>query len=162
MSPTNPPQNIYAPPQNPEPAPPPQKANPAGKWLAIIGACMQVGIPIGLIWTETSMRHAFSSLGSSGIGDRERLSVAIGDTLIATAIGLSVGIIGVMLIAVSVLVFRYRTPWIFWFSIIISILFLLVIPIGTIMGIVILIYSITHRNEFLAPSAPAAPPQPPT
>jgi len=108
------------------------------------------------------MRHAFSSLGSSGIGDRERLSVAIGDTLIATAIGLSVGIIGVMLIAVSVLVFRYRTPWIFWFSIIISILFLLVIPIGTIMGIVILIYSITHRNEFLAPSAPAAPPQPPT
>jgi len=162
MSPTDPPQNIYAPPQNPEPAPPPPKLSALGKWLAIIGACMQVGTPIGLITTVIGMRRAFSVLGSSGVGDPTQLSAAIGDTLISTAIGLSVGLIGVILIAVSVLAFHFRTPWIFWVSIIVSIFFLLVFPIGTIMGIVILIYSIMHWKEFLTPPAPAGPPQTPT
>jgi len=162
MSPTDPPQNIYAPPQNPEPAPPPPKPSALGKWLAIIGACMYFLSPIACIWIAISLTNAFAGQGAQGIGDPAQLSKIIDDVLVASVVCLVLGLLGPVLLLVSLVGFRYRAVWLFWFLIITSILSLPAFPVGTIMGIVILIYSITHRNEFLPPPAPVSPPQSPT
>ena len=109
-----------------------------------------------------SLLSSYLGHGVHGIGDPSQLSELIGEVIIVSVVCLVLGLLGPVLLLVSLVGFRYRAVWLFWFLIITSILSLPAFPIGTIMGIVILIYSITHRNEFLAPSAPAAPPQPPT
>jgi len=58
-------------------------------YLSVIGVCTPM---IGLLGTVTGMIKAFSSLGTSGIGDPSGLSAAIGEVLVATASGLFVAI----------------------------------------------------------------------
>ena len=47
---------------------------------------------IGLLGTVTGMMSAFSTLGTSGIGDPSSLAGAIGEVLVATASGLFIAI----------------------------------------------------------------------
>jgi biopolymer transport protein ExbB len=58
-------------------------------YLSVIGVCTPM---IGLLGTVIGMIKAFSSLGTSGIGDPSGLSAAIGEVLVATASGLFVAI----------------------------------------------------------------------
>jgi biopolymer transport protein ExbB len=58
-------------------------------YLSVIGVVTPM---IGLLGTVTGMIKAFSTLGSSGIGDPASLSGAIGEVLVATASGLVIAI----------------------------------------------------------------------
>ncbi len=58
-------------------------------YLSVIGVCTPM---IGLLGTVFGMIRAFSTLGTSGIGDPSKLSTAIGEVLIATASGLLIAI----------------------------------------------------------------------
>ena len=58
-------------------------------YLSVIGVVTPM---IGLLGTVTGMIKAFSTLGSSGIGDPSSLSGAIGEVLVATASGLIIAI----------------------------------------------------------------------
>ncbi len=58
-------------------------------YLSVIGVCAPM---IGLLGTVTGMMSAFSTLGTSGIGDPSSLSAAIGEVLTATASGLFIAI----------------------------------------------------------------------
>lgn len=58
-------------------------------YLSVIGVCTPM---VGLLGTVSGMRGAFSSLGTSGIGDPAALSGHIGEVLIATASGLFIAI----------------------------------------------------------------------
>ena len=58
-------------------------------YLSVIGVCTPM---IGLLGTVTGMMSAFSTLGTSGIGDPSSLAGAIGEVLIATASGLFIAI----------------------------------------------------------------------
>ena len=58
-------------------------------YLSVIGVVTPM---IGLLGTVTGMIKAFSTLGSSGVGDPASLSGAIGEVLIATASGLVIAI----------------------------------------------------------------------
>ena len=58
-------------------------------YLSVIGVCTPM---IGLLGTVTGMMSAFSTLGSSGIGDPSKLAGAIGEVLVATASGLFIAI----------------------------------------------------------------------
>ncbi len=58
-------------------------------YLSVIGVCTPM---IGLLGTVTGMMSAFSTLGTSGIGDPSRLAGAIGEVLVATASGLFIAI----------------------------------------------------------------------
>ena len=58
-------------------------------YLSVIGVVTPM---MGLLGTVTGMIRAFSTLGSSGIGDPSSLSGAIGEVLVATASGLVIAI----------------------------------------------------------------------
>ena len=58
-------------------------------YLSVIGVCTPM---IGLTGTVTGMMSAFSTLGTSGVGDPSKLSAAIGEVLIATASGLFIAV----------------------------------------------------------------------
>jgi len=58
-------------------------------YLSVIGVCSPM---VGLLGTVGGMRGAFSSLGTTGIGDTAKLAGHIGEVLIATASGLFIAI----------------------------------------------------------------------
>jgi hypothetical protein len=120
----------------------------AGKNLAITGAFMQAGLPIGVIWTVMGMTNAFGSLGPSGVGNPAQLSHIIGGVLIASVMGAVISLIGAVLIFVSLLRYSYRAEWFFWFLVIYGGVSLLVPPVGTVIGIIFLVYALTNRTRF--------------
>ena|SRR6266853_6153541 len=123
-----------------------------GRRLALIGAFLQLGTPIGMVGTAIGMLHAFKTLeSSSGTADPQRLSANIGEVLIATAIGASLSFIGMVLICIALFASRYRAPWLFWFLVIYGGILLFVFPLGTVIGIIILIFCFIQRQEFLVP-----------
>jgi biopolymer transport protein ExbB len=58
-------------------------------YLSVIGVCSPM---VGLLGTVSGMMGAFSSLGSTGIGDTSALAGHIGEVLVATASGLFIAI----------------------------------------------------------------------
>ena len=58
-------------------------------YLSVIGVCSPM---VGLLGTVWGMRKAFSTLGTSGLGDFNKLAGSIGEVLIATASGLFIAI----------------------------------------------------------------------
>lgn len=58
-------------------------------YLSVIGVCTPM---IGLLGTVFGMKHAFRTLNVSGVGDPGKLSGAIGEVLINTAMGLLIAI----------------------------------------------------------------------
>jgi len=134
----------------------------SGKYLAIIGACLQAGPLIGQFIAVVGTRKAFASINSNGIVDTTLLNSSIGDVMVATTAGTIVGLIGVILIIISLFACRYRAAWFYWFLIIYGVISLLAFPIGTVVGIAFLVYSRTNRSQFFAPTQPSYTPQNPS
>lgn len=87
---------------------------PAFKWMMIMGGLLMMGgPPLGMLGTVMGMTQSFEVLGSSGVGDPEQLSAAIGDTLMSTAVGMAIGFAGVALFLLGLicwLVSRNKKP----------------------------------------------------
>ncbi len=93
---------------------------PRATKLAKLGAWLQVLPVVGIIGTVLAMIHAFSTLSTDGVGDPSKLSAAIGEVLISTALGFFGGMIGSVILGGSVFVQRNQPRWvkvIFWLSV---------------------------------------------
>ena len=117
-----------------------------GKKLAIIGLILQLGPYIGLLITAFGMLQTFSH--KTATTDINILSSEISHVIIATLVGLIFGLLGIVMIFISLLRYRYRAEWFFWLLTIYGTLNLFVFPLGTIPGLALLIFCITNRKEF--------------
>jgi hypothetical protein len=93
---------------------------PQATKLAKVGAWLQVLPVLGIIGTVLGMMRAFSTLGANGVGDPSKLSAAIGEVLISTALGFFGGMIGSVILGIAVFVQRSQPRWvkvIFWLSV---------------------------------------------
>ena len=124
--------------------------NTKGKKLAITGSALLLGGPLfGFIGTIIGMFSAFQTMGSEGSENADAIAADIGFSVITTSIGLCIGIIGGVMMLVALFIVKYRAPWFFWYYAIISTLGLFDFPAGAILGSLMLVYLITHREEFL-------------
>lgn len=123
--------------------------SPKGRTFAIAGITLQIGVAVAFIAVLICRQRAYSILGSRGVADPQALSSVIGTVLLFTAIGLATGLAGAILLAISLMRFRYRAVWLFWFLVIYSALLLFSFPVGTAVGIFFLVYCFTRRGEFL-------------
>jgi hypothetical protein len=95
------------------------------------------------------MIRAFDTLGKNSAATPEVLAQDIQLALMATMIGQGVGMIGAMLILVTLLGTRYRESWFFWWSVCLSAFWcVLGFPIGLVAGLPLLILFLTKRMEF--------------
>ena len=123
--------------------------NTKGKKLAITGSILLLGGPIlGYVGTIIGMLSAFQTMGSEGTENTEALASDIGFSLVTTSIGLCIGIIGGIMMLIALFAVKYRASWFFWYYAIMATLGLFNFPVGTILGSLMLVYLITHRNEF--------------
>jgi hypothetical protein len=125
--------------------------NTKGKTLALTGAWLQLGPLFGLLGTVIGMISAFQKMGSNGMGQPEALAKDIEFALVTTAIGAPFGLIGLILMLIALFKSKYRALWFFWFLVAWSILCIPNVPIGTICGVGLLYYLITHKEEFKTP-----------
>jgi hypothetical protein len=133
-----------------------------GRNLAIAGTVCQLGPIIGWAGSVLGMMGAFDTLAKPARpGDPVRLSESINHVLISAAVGLIVGVIGLILLTVSVTACRYRAEWCFWFLVVYGVLALSTYPVGTAFGVFFLGYCLANRQEFLRPATTTlqAPPQ---
>lgn len=122
-----------------------------GKGLAITGVVFLFGPMFGLIGTIIGMISAFQTMEEGVEGNAEKLAADMHFALITTAIGLIVALVGWVLIFVALFGFKYRASWFYWFLCVFSILWLVNFPVGTIIGIGMLIYLIKNKSTFHAP-----------
>ena len=130
-----------------------------GKYLAITGLVLQLVPVFGMVSTAASMIRAFSQLQNASTQAPEALASDISLALYTTAIGMGVSIIGIILLCIALFGTKYRAPWFKTAMWILSIVWLFNIPIGTIIGIIVIIYLSNHRNEFTQQWVPGYPPQ---
>ena len=120
----------------------------SGKIVALTGAILQVGPIFGILGTITGMIKTFEAITVSGTGNAEALSAGISEALVTTEIGLTLGFIGTIFLYVALLSNKYRSAWFYKFMMIYSILNLIMIPVGTIVGILTLKYLKRRKDEF--------------
>ena len=120
-----------------------------GRKLALTGAFLQFGLLVGMAGTTIGMIRAFDALGHSGIADPKQLAASISTVLIATAVGLVISIVGFVLFGIAIFACGYRAPWCLFLLFVYGCLLVLAFPVGTIFGIVLLVYCHRHRPEFL-------------
>ena len=130
-----------------------------GKYLAITGLVLQLVPVFGMVSTAASMIRAFSQLQNASTQAPEALASDISLALYSTAIGMGVSIVGIILLCIALFGTKYRAPWFKTAMWILSILWLLNIPIGTIIGIIVMIYLSNHKNEFTQQGVAGYPPQ---
>jgi biopolymer transport protein ExbB/TolQ len=80
--------------------------NPVVKWPLISGIILFIAGPtIGIVGTILGMITAFRSHSSSGTVDSEPLAAGISSSLMTTAIGIPVGLLGLALLLFSLFAF---------------------------------------------------------
>ena len=122
-----------------------------GKRLAICGVILQFGFVIGVVGTVIGMICAFAELTQGGETNIEALAAHISLALYAKVVGLLVSLVGVILLFVALFGKKYRASWFKTAMWIIAILWMFSIPIGTILGIVVIVYLSKHKEEFTEP-----------
>ena len=106
-----------------------------GLLLAIVGALLSLMLPIGIIKFVINMIELFNSVE---FGDPKIMAGQLSIILVDVALGLIMIVPGAAFIALSITICRFRRPWIYRVAIYAGILSLIIVPIGTVFGIVIL------------------------
>ena len=120
-----------------------------GRKIALWGAWLQLGLVFGLGGTVIGMINAFEKIALNEPGDPALLANDISFALITTAIGLIPALVGLIFLGIALFGKKYRAAWFFWFLIIYSCFLALYFPVGTIIGVALIIYLIWNKDEFL-------------
>ena len=121
-----------------------------GRWIARIGVALFTGPAWGMLSTVIGMALAFNTLSAKGTATPEALSNDISIALVATMIGIALGLAGAILVLIALFGAKNREKWFFWWSVLLSVFWCLALfPYGLIAGLPILILFIVKRAEFL-------------
>jgi hypothetical protein len=124
--------------------------NNKGKYLALCGVILQLGLPIGLIGTLVGMMRTFNDISANRPVDQNAIAAYIGAAMIATSIAMTLAIVGFILSLIAFFKVKYRARWFYTSLWAFCVLWLLLYPVGTILGIVMAYYLYTHKQEFEA------------
>ncbi len=122
--------------------------NENGKQLAIWGAVLQLGGVVGLLGTVIGMLGTFAEVSQSSMGQSETVASGIRGSLCAAIGGAAISLVGTVLLLVALFSARYRAPWFRVLLWVLSVIWLFSFPIGTVLGVVVIVYLVKHKEEF--------------
>ena len=129
-----------------------------GKSLAIWGLVLQVGYLIEIVSTIVGKHRAFPLMADTAAMQTEEARAALVSIvkldLYITAIGMTVSIFGIIMLCIALFGVKYRALWFRTAMWVMAILWLFRVPIGIVLGIVVMVYLATHKNEFTEQSVP--------
>ena len=113
--------------------------------VAVLGILLYCGFLIGISLGLSGVLRAFDSMASTGTGNAQAFSQRIGEALEPIQYGVALGILGTIVVFVTLLAVKNREIWFYRVCSIISWLNCLVFPLGTICGISVLV--VLHRKK---------------
>jgi hypothetical protein len=128
------------------------------RYVACAGLALLLGIPFAWLGIGIGMLRSFG--GTSGDISQATAQITSGVALAlwSTIIGQSVALVGLVLLLVSLLMFKIRDPWVLKWGRLFMMPWLILFPIGTVAGISMLMYFSRHREEFLTKNRPLIQP----
>jgi hypothetical protein len=120
--------------------------------LAVSGIVLQFCLPIGLVLTAGEILKAFAGMTGDTAQAATTITIGVSAALQTTRIGVLIGLIGFGLFSVALFKEDFRAPWAFTWGRIIMVPWLIIVPVGTVIGISMLIYFSKHRSEFRGPA----------
>ena len=125
-----------------------------GKYTALVGTYLQLAPVVGLIISAVQMFRGFQVIIDRGYCDYEELIQCISDSMYPSEVGFLISVVGMVFLGFSLLYQKYRAPWFYNFLFVFAIFSILGFPIGTVVGIFLLIYLKKCRAEFLGEEIP--------
>lgn len=116
-----------------------------GRWFAIIGASLQVFVLIAILGIIFGIFRAQEVVG---FGEEQMLLrvkwIDFSESI--SAISSVFVYIGIVMIIISMFAFKYKAKWFTVFAAIYGVYLLLSFPLGTILGVVFLIYFFKEKS----------------
>ena len=130
-----------------------------GAWPVAIGMAWQMAILVGIVDCVSRVVWVAQTLQEAGSNDPKLMAAGIWAALVPVFLWGQAGAPGLFVTAVAVLRSDYRPPWLFWSSVGFSLLYLLIVPLGTVGAILLLVAVLAKRSEFFTTTraARAAP-----
>lgn len=129
-----------------------------GKSLASWGLALQIGYLVDVVSTLVGKHRAFPLLADKAAmqTDAGRAAVVSIVTLdlYMSAAGATVAILGVVLLGRALFGVKYRAIWFRTALWMMAVLWLFKVPVGTVLGLVFMIYLAMHHEEFNEPPVP--------
>jgi biopolymer transport protein ExbB/TolQ len=123
-------------------------ASRVAKWCAILGTAVQCSLLVGMAFFVAGTLKTFQEITAGGISDPKLMAQGIGEASIPVVIALGVGVWGTFISLVTAIVSNYRSRWFFWWSSVFAVVYMIVLPLGTALGLAFLIFLIARRREF--------------
>ena len=121
---------------------------PVAKSFAIFGTAVQCLLLVGIALFLAGMITTFREITAAGTSDPKLMAQGIGQALVPVVIALSVGVWGTFISLVTAIVSNYRSRWFFWWSAVFAVVYMIVLPLGTALGLAFLIFLVAKRHEF--------------
>lgn len=119
-----------------------------GKKLTILGLVLQAGFLAGFFLTLVGVMKAVSQTGNKEDVQLSELAPAISMALHPLSAGILASTLGSVFLLMALFGSKYRTPWFREVMWIFAFLWLIFFPIGTVVGIITMVFLKKHKNDF--------------
>ena len=123
-------------------------ASPIARAFAVFGLVWQSALLYGGARCIFLMIGSFQEITRSGSSDPRIMADGIGQALVPVIFWGAVGVFGLLVTLLTAIASRYRARWFFWSSAIFAALYLLFLPVGTVISITLIVFLIAKRAEF--------------
>lgn len=130
--------------------------------IAVVGCFLQVGLVIAKVGEVIGMRRTFAALESTDADKTGELASGIGFALNTAAIGLSLSLVGLVLIAIALIRSRLRARWFYWSLWSTSVIWLACFRFGFVVAVPLMLYLLLCMKTFLKDGGEANQPPDPT
>jgi len=134
-----------------------------GGRVARIGAVLVAAAPLLLgVFVLFMSRRFEEAVKDSGAARAAELASGMRVALPLAAVAVGFGVAGLTVLGLALFKYRYRAQWFFWVLLSAAVLMLFAFPVGTVLGVLLLIYVGQRRAEFFGeqsrfPAAGQAP-----
>jgi len=121
-----------------------------GRILVAIGLSLQVTVLAGAIYMVAVILDAFEAIGHAGdIASAAAIITAeVASSLWLLTYTAPLGLVGLVLLATGIIRGAAREPWVFWLGMAAMVPWLLIIPIGTLIGLIGVILFLSKKRLF--------------
>ena len=126
--------------------------NRSKQLLALSGIVFQFALPVGFILTAAEILESFGAMSGDTTQAATTINIGLSGALKFTKIGVLIGLIGFGLFSWALIAEDFRAPWALTWGRVLMVPWLIVFPVGTLIGVSMLIYFSKHQAEFRTPS----------
>jgi hypothetical protein len=119
-----------------------------GKYVAILGVIIFWAPLWGIVDSYLIMSSSFQEITLFGANEPKISQEKMSSAAFSTVIGFFLVLVALCLLIFSVVGLNYRAKWVYWALIIYSTLLLFIFPVGTLLGIIVLVTLVFSRKKF--------------